>query len=247
MTLFLLDFLWTESKNEFPPFKQGKNKTEEHMKILLNSEANLQAQNKKQHFNSSDSDISEPYFDNIDYQWKPLPIRQKRSLDMSIGGQNEHTSLIQDLVETTPLSKEADEVTFSTNVELITRETEVTTSESVSHKAENKENISVSDGNFELTSTTQASVESEDSSFTKMAMAKAEKLSEQIKQILAHYRKKGEVVVPMQHIFPEPMLVEDFKSSFSIGSMQFKNVTVYGLSNFTVEEINSDVDNMQVG
>lgn len=71
-------------------------------------------------------------------------------------------------------------------------------------------------------------------------------LSNQIRKILHHYQKAGEVKIPGPSILPDPLDMPDTRNSFSLASMTFTNMKVYGLSNFTVEHVNTDIDKMQV-
>ncbi|XP_046662059.1 uncharacterized protein LOC124355135 [Homalodisca vitripennis] len=99
------------------------------------------------------------------------------------------------------------------------------------------------------TANTEVSTETEDNeekSPMDVVIERVNKLSDQIRTVLTNYRKEGVVVLPGQSFFPDPMSMQDFKKSFSVGTIDFKNMEVFGLSNFTVEHINTDVDRMQV-
>lgn len=82
--------------------------------------------------------------------------------------------------------------------------------------------------------------------FTQVAMAKVNKLSDQIRVVLYNYRITKVVVIPGQTFFPDPMPMQDFRKTFSVGTMAFSNMMCHGLSNFTIEHVNTDVDKMQV-
>lgn len=71
------------------------------------------------------------------------------------------------------------------------------------------------------------------------------KLSDQIKLVLQKYKETGNVVVPDVKV-PDPMHIPDMEKRVSMVNMKFKNQTVYGLSNFTVQHINTDLEKMQV-
>lgn len=82
--------------------------------------------------------------------------------------------------------------------------------------------------------------------FTQVAMARVNKLSDQIRVVLYNYRITKVVVIPGQTFFPDPMPMQDFQKAFSVGTMAFSNMMCHGLSNFTIEHVNTDVDKMQV-
>lgn len=82
--------------------------------------------------------------------------------------------------------------------------------------------------------------------FTQVAMARVNKLSDQIRVVLYNYRITKVVVIPGQTFFPDPMPMQDFQKTFSVGTMAFSNMMCHGLSNFTIEHVNTDVDKMQV-
>lgn len=82
--------------------------------------------------------------------------------------------------------------------------------------------------------------------FTQVAMARVNKLSDQIRVVLYNYRITKVVVIPGQTFFPDPMPMQDFRKTFSVGTMSFSNMLCHGLSNFTIEHVNTDVDKMQV-
>ncbi|KAL1110554.1 hypothetical protein AAG570_008082 [Ranatra chinensis] len=71
------------------------------------------------------------------------------------------------------------------------------------------------------------------------------KLSERIREVLAHYKEHGVVRISGVDL-PDPMAVPDVKRNFAGTPMNFTNVQVYGLSNFTVDHVNTDLDNMQL-
>lgn len=82
--------------------------------------------------------------------------------------------------------------------------------------------------------------------FTQVAMARVNKLSDQIRVVLYNYRITKMVVIPGQTFFPDPMPMQGFQKKFSVGTMAFSNMMCHGLSNFTIEHVNTDVDRMQV-
>lgn len=71
------------------------------------------------------------------------------------------------------------------------------------------------------------------------------KVSDQILQILEHYKQEDPVGLPGAPI-PDPMPIPDMKHSFSVATMNFKTVNVYGLSKFRIEHIRSNLADMKV-
>lgn len=72
-----------------------------------------------------------------------------------------------------------------------------------------------------------------------------ERLSDQIRAVIKHYKEYGQVTVPDARV-PDPMAIPDIRKRFSGSDMTFTNTKVYGMSNFTIEHINTDLDKMQV-
>ncbi|XP_014289079.1 uncharacterized protein [Halyomorpha halys] len=72
-----------------------------------------------------------------------------------------------------------------------------------------------------------------------------DKLSDQIRAVIRHYKKHGTVTIPDASV-PDPMSLPNMKKSFSGLDMTFTNQKVYGLSNYTIEHVNTDLDKMQV-
>lgn len=71
------------------------------------------------------------------------------------------------------------------------------------------------------------------------------KFLEQLLQILDHYKQPDPVGLPNIPI-PDPMFIPDMKHSFSVATMNFKNVSVHGLPVFRVEKIESNIAAMEV-
>ncbi|XP_075216039.1 uncharacterized protein LOC142321658 [Lycorma delicatula] len=71
------------------------------------------------------------------------------------------------------------------------------------------------------------------------------KLSDQIRIVLQKYKDSGDVIIPNVQI-PDPMSIPDMDKRTSMVNMNFKDQIVYGLSNFTVQHINTDLEKMQV-
>lgn len=76
-------------------------------------------------------------------------------------------------------------------------------------------------------------------------MAASERLGDQIRAILKHYQQDDPVGLPGAPI-PDPMSVPDMKHSFSIYTMNLKQVNVYGLTKFRIEHVESELARMQV-
>ncbi|XP_051163507.1 uncharacterized protein LOC127282942 isoform X1 [Leptopilina boulardi] len=77
-------------------------------------------------------------------------------------------------------------------------------------------------------------------------IAQGEKrLGDQIRAILKHYQQDDPVGLPGAPV-PDPMPVPDMKHSFSMYTMTFKEMQVYGLSKFRIERMTSELAKMQV-
>ncbi|TGZ37904.1 uncharacterized protein [Temnothorax longispinosus] len=72
-----------------------------------------------------------------------------------------------------------------------------------------------------------------------------QRLGDQIRAILKHYQQDDPVGLPGAPI-PDPMPVPDMKHSFSMYTMNFKQISVYGLSKFRIEHVESELARMQV-
>ena len=71
------------------------------------------------------------------------------------------------------------------------------------------------------------------------------RLGDHIRAILKHYQQDDPVGLPGAPI-PDPMSVPDMKHSFSIYTMNFKQVNVYGLAKFRIVHMESELALMQV-
>lgn len=71
------------------------------------------------------------------------------------------------------------------------------------------------------------------------------RLGDHIRAILKHYQQDDPVGLPGAPI-PDPMPVPDMKHSFSIYTMNFKQVNVYGLTKFRIVHMESELALMQV-
>ncbi|XP_073994699.1 uncharacterized protein isoform X2 [Rhodnius prolixus] len=78
-----------------------------------------------------------------------------------------------------------------------------------------------------------------------MTNPRLDRLSEQIRAIISHYQKYGEVTVPHADI-PDPMDVPNVRRSFGGSPTTFTDMKMYGLSNFTIAHVNTDLNKMQV-
>ncbi|XP_066593751.1 uncharacterized protein [Prorops nasuta] len=72
-----------------------------------------------------------------------------------------------------------------------------------------------------------------------------QRLGDHIRAILKHYQQDDPVGLPGAPI-PDPMPVPDMKHSFSMYTMDLKNISVYGLSKFRIEHVKSELALMQV-
>lgn len=73
-----------------------------------------------------------------------------------------------------------------------------------------------------------------------------DKLSDQIRSILKHFQEVEPTGFPGQTVLTDPMPVPDTTADMALGTGFFYNMTVHGLSNFTVEAVNMLLDEMQV-
>ncbi|XP_076635481.1 uncharacterized protein LOC143348770 [Colletes latitarsis] len=71
------------------------------------------------------------------------------------------------------------------------------------------------------------------------------RLGDHIRAILKHYQQDDPVGLPGAPV-PDPMPVPDMKHSFSMYTMTFKQVNVYGLSKFRIVHMESELSLMQV-
>ncbi|XP_054010122.1 uncharacterized protein LOC128893298 [Hylaeus anthracinus] len=71
------------------------------------------------------------------------------------------------------------------------------------------------------------------------------RLGDHIRAILKHYQQDDPVGLPGAPI-PDPMPVPDMKHSFSMYTMNFKQINVYGLSKFRIVRMESELALMQV-
>ncbi|XP_046416694.1 uncharacterized protein LOC124177860 [Neodiprion fabricii] len=77
-------------------------------------------------------------------------------------------------------------------------------------------------------------------------LAEGEKrIRDQIRVILEHYQQEDPIGLPGAPI-PDPMNVPDMKNSFSVYTMEFKDIQVYGLAKFRIHQIHANIAAMQV-
>ncbi len=77
-------------------------------------------------------------------------------------------------------------------------------------------------------------------------MSLVDTLSHQVRILLKHFQGPDPIGLPGQHILPEPLAVSDTNASFGIATGMFSNISVWGLSNFTISVINTNLDDMEV-
>nr|XP_018903693.1 PREDICTED: uncharacterized protein LOC109034796 isoform X1 [Bemisia tabaci]XP_018903701.1 PREDICTED: uncharacterized protein LOC109034796 isoform X2 [Bemisia tabaci]XP_018903711.1 PREDICTED: uncharacterized protein LOC109034796 isoform X3 [Bemisia tabaci] len=71
------------------------------------------------------------------------------------------------------------------------------------------------------------------------------KLSDQVRAVLQHYKNPDPTGFPGAPV-PDPMPIPDMDKSFGVAKMNFKNVMVYGLSKFRIDQVNTDLEKMEV-
>lgn len=143
--------------------------------------------------------------------------------------------------------------TEATTENLATSENSVTTTENEVTNAETTTETEFIDilGSFDnedartSTTTTTSTTESPGEAHVNKT-ERMEKLSDQIRAVISHYKKYGKVTVPDASV-PDPMALPKMKKSFGGFDMTFTNQRVYGLSNYSIEHVNTDLDKMQVG
>lgn len=79
----------------------------------------------------------------------------------------------------------------------------------------------------------------------KILQEEKRKLSEYVLDIIEHYKQKDPIGLPGTPI-PEPLKIPPLKHSFSVATMNFKDVQLYNLSKFRIDYIESDLAAMQV-
>jgi hypothetical protein len=79
-----------------------------------------------------------------------------------------------------------------------------------------------------------------------MTLLGEQKLSDQVRLILDHYKQEDPVGLPGAPI-SDPMPIPDMKPSFTYATMHFKSAHVHGLSRFRIQHVMSDLAALQVG
>lgn len=72
-----------------------------------------------------------------------------------------------------------------------------------------------------------------------------QKLSDQVRLILNHYKQEDPVGLPGAPV-SDPMPIPDMKHSFTYATMHFMSAQVHGLSRFRIQHIKSNLAAMQV-
>lgn len=80
---------------------------------------------------------------------------------------------------------------------------------------------------------------------TNVTLLGEQKLSDQVRLILNHYKEDDPVGLPGAPI-SDPMPIPDMKHSFTYATMHFKSAHVHGLSRFRIQHIKSNLAAMQV-
>jgi len=73
-----------------------------------------------------------------------------------------------------------------------------------------------------------------------------DKLSDQVRIILKHFQEAEPIGLPGQNLLTEPMHAPDTNASMVVATGYFSNITVWGLSNFSISSIDTKLDEMQV-
>lgn len=77
-------------------------------------------------------------------------------------------------------------------------------------------------------------------------MTLVDKLSHQVRIILKHFQGPEPVGIPGQTILTEPLYAPDANASLVLATGYFYNITIWGLSNFTINVLNTKLDDMEV-
>lgn len=80
---------------------------------------------------------------------------------------------------------------------------------------------------------------------TNVTLLGEQKLSDQVRLILNHYKQEDPVGLPGAPV-SDPMPIPDMKHSFTYATMHFKSAHVHGLSRFRIQHIKSNLAAMQV-
>ncbi|CAH0600258.1 unnamed protein product [Chrysodeixis includens] len=96
-----------------------------------------------------------------------------------------------------------------------------------------------------LTVTAEDDTEEDTSDVTAKLAEGEQKLSDNIRKMLEHFKQPDPVGLPGAQI-PEPYPVPDMKQSLQIGTLYFKNTAVYGISKFRILYVNAEIGAMEV-
>ena len=77
-------------------------------------------------------------------------------------------------------------------------------------------------------------------------LALVDKLSNQVRIILKHFQAPEPIGLPGQDILTEPMHAPDTNASMVLATGDFSNISVWGLSNFSISSIETKLDEMEV-
>lgn len=71
-------------------------------------------------------------------------------------------------------------------------------------------------------------------------------LSNQIRIVLKHFQGPDPIGIPGASILPEPMNAENVSASMVVATGYFYNITIFGLNNFSIDIVNTFLDQMEV-
>lgn len=80
---------------------------------------------------------------------------------------------------------------------------------------------------------------------TNVTLLGEQKLSDQVRLFLNHYKQEDPVGLPVAAI-ADPMPIPDMKHSFTVATMNFMSAHVHGLSRFRIQHLHSNLAAMQV-
>jgi hypothetical protein len=95
-------------------------------------------------------------------------------------------------------------------------------------------------------SSTREDISEEVAALSNVTVLGEQKLSDQVRLILNHYKQEDPVGLPGAPV-SDPMPIPDMKHSFTYATMHFKSAHVHGLSRFRIQHIKSDLAALKVG
>jgi hypothetical protein len=95
-------------------------------------------------------------------------------------------------------------------------------------------------------SSTSDDISEEVAALNNVTILGEQKLSDQVRLILDHYKQEDPVGLPGAPV-SDPMPIPDMKHSFTYATMHFKSANVHGLSRFRIQHIKSDLAALKVG